>query len=105
VPVTARLPQALLVTGGPVTRLVVERALGPVLALRDADRDTYLATLEALLDCDGSYAAAARRLFCHRNTVIKRVQRVEALTGLQTARTDDLVQLRLALLAHRVAPG
>ena len=104
VTVLQRLPQALLAGGGAVTALLVEQALGPVLALRPADRDTYLGTLEVLLDCDGHATAAARRLFCHRNTVLKRVHRLEQLTGLRTTRTADLVLLRLALLAVRQGP-
>lgn len=105
VTVLQRLPQALLAGGGALTALLVEQALGPVLALRSTDRDTYLDTLEALLDCDGHATAAARRLFCHRNTVLKRVQRLELLTGLRTTRTADVVLLRLALLAVRQAPA
>ncbi len=99
---TDRLPQALLVGNQEVTGVLVEQTLGPVLALRPAERDVYLDTLEALLACDRSYAAAGRRLYCHRNTVLKRAQRLETLTGLRLSQPRDLLHLSLAVLALRV---
>ncbi|GAC1324245.1 MAG: helix-turn-helix domain-containing protein [Mycobacteriales bacterium] len=99
--VTDQLPQALLISNHEVARILVEQTLGPVLTLPAADQKIYLDTLEALLACDRSYAAAARRLFCHRNTVLKRAQRLEAITGLRLSRPQDLLHLTLALLAVR----
>lgn len=100
-----RLPQALLGADPLLRDAVAQETLGPVLALRPADRDVYLDTAEAFVDCDRSYAAAAERLYCHRNTVLKRIRRIEALTGLDLSRLQDLLTLRLALLALRPDGG
>lgn len=98
---TERLPQALLMAASDVTAVLVEQTLGPVLALPDPDQKTYLDTLQALLECDGSYAAAALQLFCHRNTVLQRGKRLQALTGHDLSSSNDRLNLHLALLAVR----
>lgn len=100
--VAERLPQILLVSSPEVTGILVEQTLGPVLALRPAERDVLLGTLAELLACDRSYTAAARRLYCHRNTVLKRAHRLEALTGLRLGEPQDLLHLTLAVLAIRI---
>ncbi|MCP9953498.1 PucR family transcriptional regulator [Actinomadura madurae] len=65
-------------------------------------RDALLATLETWLECEGSAARAADRLFCHRNTVLNRLRKIEQLTGRTLARPGDLVELVLALSALRL---
>ena len=55
--------------------------IGPLLQLDRAERSAILETLRAWRDAGGSTAVAAERLFCHRNTVRNRLQRIEALTG------------------------
>lgn len=97
-----RLPHALLVADPLLRDAVAQETLRSVLGLRPAERSVYLDTAEAFVDCDRSYAAAAQRLYCHRNTVLKRVRRIEALTGLDLSRLEDLFALRLALLALRL---
>lgn len=97
--VTQRLPQALLMAASDVTAVLIQQTLGTVLALPDAEQKTYLDTLQALLECDGSYAAAARRLFCHRNTVLQRIKRLETLTGHRLSSPTDRLHLHLAVLA------
>jgi len=56
-------------------RQFVEATLGPLLDERDAVRET----LRVHLQEQASATRAARRLFTHRNTVLKRVARAEAL--------------------------
>ncbi len=99
--VTQRLPQALLMAASDVTAVLVQQTLGAVLALRDAEQRTSLDTLQALLESDGSYAAAARQLFCHRNTVLQRIKRLQTLTGHRLSSPADRLHLHLALLAVR----
>ncbi|MFE2140143.1 PucR family transcriptional regulator, partial [Streptomyces sp. NPDC059466] len=77
-----------------------ERVLGPLLRLDPSDRDIMLETLTAWLACDGSAQRAARRLYCHRNTVLNRLRRCEQLTGRSLSRPSDVVELSLALAAH-----
>ena len=100
--VSERLPESLLVVAPAVTRLLVQEALGPVLALRPHEREDLLLTLEQVLQHGGSPTHAARALFCHRNTVINRLQRVEQLTGRSLSRPRDRLVLELALLAVRL---
>lgn len=100
-----RVPAVLVISQPNLAGHLVASALGPLLALDSADRDLLLTTLETWLDCDGSAARAARRLFCHRNTIINRVRRIEQLTGRSLARPHDIVDLALALDAVRLLPG
>jgi hypothetical protein len=99
--VTQHLPQALLMAAPDVSTVLVQQSLGAVLALPEAEKSSYLDTLQAMLDCDGSYAAAARRLFCHRNTVLHRIKKLQTLTGLSLSSPTDRLHLHLALLAVR----
>ncbi len=62
-------------------RAPTRAVLGPLLQLDRAERSAVLETLRAWRDAGGSTALAAERLFCHRNTVRNRLQRVEAMTG------------------------
>ena len=38
-------------------------------------------SLEAFIECNGQWEAAARRLYCHRHTLRYRIRKVEELTG------------------------
>ena len=64
-----------------------------------------LQTLAAWLATGGSAGRTAAHLYCHRNTVLNRLRRVEALSGRSTERVDDLVAWSLALLARDLLPG
>ncbi|MCF2528975.1 PucR family transcriptional regulator [Yinghuangia soli] len=59
------------------TRRAVNRILGGVLSLPEADRGTLLATARAWIEAHGSAADAARALHCHQNTVRYRMHRLE----------------------------
>lgn len=100
--VTDRLPHALVAGTPDVSDVLVQHTLGGLLTLRPAEREIYLTTLEALVDADGSFAAAARRLYCHRNTVLKRAHRIEALTGRRLTNMRAMIELYLAVLAVRM---
>jgi hypothetical protein len=100
-----RLPSALLVTAPDLAARLVGRALGGVLALDVDERDTLLLTLSTWLDTGGSAGQTATRLYCHRNTVLNRLRRLEALTGRSLERVDHLVEWSLALLAREVLPN
>jgi hypothetical protein len=72
------------------------------LAAYDARRRTeLLATLERHLGDRGALAATARTLYIHTNTLRQRLDRIEALTGLDLA-TEDLLSLELALKLARL---
>ncbi|MEU1026817.1 helix-turn-helix domain-containing protein, partial [Streptomyces sp. NPDC005904] len=100
-----RMPSALVVSQPELAGRLVADVLGEVLALEPADRAVLLETLEAWLACEGSAGRAAARLYCHRNTVFNRLRRLEQLTARSLARPRDLVEVALALEAHRLTPG
>ncbi|MEU9792191.1 PucR family transcriptional regulator ligand-binding domain-containing protein [Streptomyces sparsogenes] len=80
-----------------VRRAFTARLLDP---LRDYDRRhraELIPTLEAFLDCDGSWTRCAARLHLHVNTLRYRVGRIEQLTGRDLARLEDTVDFFLAL--------
>lgn len=96
-----RLPEALLVDSPELLPRLVGTALGGLMELPPADRDTLLETLEELLACGGSPTHAATALFCHRNTVIYRMRRIEAATGRSISNPRDRLLLTLGLMATR----
>lgn len=81
----------LLLSQAPRARArIVARVLGRL-------DDEQAATLRALVDADFDRSAAARALPVHRNTMLQRVQRIEATTGLDLRRINDQVLIALAL--------
>ncbi|KRV48213.1 hypothetical protein AQ490_25760 [Wenjunlia vitaminophila] len=96
------LPAALLVVRPDLAGELSQRTLAPVLALEPSDRDLLLATLKAWLDADGASSRAATALYCHRNTVLNRLRRLERLTRRSLSVPRDLVELSLALQAHEL---
>ena len=96
-----RLPEALLVDSPELVPRVVRSALGGLLDLPAADRDMLLDTLQELLANGGSPTHAAAALFCHRNTVIYRMRRIEAATGRSIGDPRDRLLLTLGVMAAR----
>ncbi|MHB1575952.1 MAG: PucR family transcriptional regulator [Candidatus Dormibacteria bacterium] len=94
-----RLPSALLVASPELARRLAITVLGRVLALPSQERHTLLRTLGFFLKGDGSPAAAARRVPCHRNTVLNRLNRIRELTGCDPAVPGGASRLGLALEA------
>jgi hypothetical protein len=101
-----RLPEALVANCLEVTPHLLRHTVEPLLALPEAERRTLLATVEAVLEHDGSPSRAAEVLYCHRNTVTYRLQRITELTGrsLATPRDKLLWTLGLAALRQGTAP-
>lgn len=97
-----RLPDALVLSQPRLAGRLGHVALGGLGDVDPGFRDVLLTTLETWLDCDGSAARAADRLFCHRNTVLNRLRKIEQLTGRTLTRPGDLVELSLALSALRL---
>ncbi|GGQ02627.1 hypothetical protein BKA00_004355 [Actinomadura coerulea] len=101
-----RLPDALVLSQPRLAGRLGEVALGGLGDVDPGFREALLTTLETWLECGGSAARAADRLFCHRNTVLNRLRRIERLTGRTLTRPGDLVELVLALSALRLhGPG
>ncbi|MEW1640910.1 MULTISPECIES: PucR family transcriptional regulator ligand-binding domain-containing protein [unclassified Streptomyces] len=80
-----------------VRRAFTARLLDP---LRDYDRRhraELIPTLEAFLECDGSWTRCAARLHLHVNTLRYRVGRIEQLTSRDLSRLEDKLDFFLAL--------
>jgi hypothetical protein len=88
-------PAALMISDGDPALSWAARTLGD-LATDDARHRELRETFHAFLAAGGSYTTAAARLDVHKNTVVNRVRRAEALLGTATGSRLD-VELALAL--------
>ena len=86
-------------------RLFCESMLGPI----EADEGHYggelVRSLEAFIECNGQWEAAARRLFCHRHTLRYRMRKVEELTGRDLSSARDRIEFWLALRGRELRDG
>ncbi|WP_031511264.1 PucR family transcriptional regulator ligand-binding domain-containing protein [Streptomyces megasporus] len=80
-----------------VRRAFTARLLDPLREYDRRHRAELIPTLEAFLDCDGSWTRCAARLHLHVNTLRYRVGRIEQLTGRDLSRLEDKVDFFLAL--------
>jgi hypothetical protein len=99
-----RLPEALLLNSPALAEALIERRLGPLLKVPLAERRLLLDTLNSWLTTGGSINQTANAVHCHRNTVINRLRRIEAITGLDLANTSAHLELSLALRASWLLP-
>jgi DNA-binding PucR family transcriptional regulator len=83
----------------------VEATLGPLLEY-DARRGTALVrTLGAYFDCAGSPIRAKEQLHVHVNTVVQRLDRIQALLGRDWNGPQRALELQLALRLHSMTSG
>jgi hypothetical protein len=96
-----RLPEALVVSSPQLAQRLATRTLGRVLELDAPERALLLDTLETWFRTERSAGRTGALLYCHRNTVLNRLRKIEVLTG--KSLEDDRHQLacRLALMAYR----
>ncbi|WP_413806618.1 PucR family transcriptional regulator [Streptomyces sp. OE57] len=80
-----------------VRRAFTARLLDPLREYDRRHRAELIPTLEAFLDCDGSWTRCAARLHLHVNTLRYRVGRIEQLTGRELSRLEDKLDFFLAL--------
>jgi DNA-binding PucR family transcriptional regulator len=64
--------------------------------LSDKEREILFETFRVWLDTEASLCATADVLYCHPNTVRKRLQRIEQRTGRSLSRPRDVAELCLA---------
>ena len=60
-------------------------------------------SLEAFIECNGQWEAAARRLYCHRHTLRYRIRSIEELTGRDLGSARDRIEFWLALRGRELA--
>ncbi|MEU1947485.1 PucR family transcriptional regulator ligand-binding domain-containing protein [Streptomyces sp. NPDC020125] len=80
-----------------VRRAFTARLLDPLREYDRRHRAELIPTLEAFLDCDGSWTRCAARLHLHVNTLRYRIGRIEQLTGRELSRLEDKLDFFLAL--------
>jgi PucR C-terminal helix-turn-helix domain/GGDEF-like domain len=96
-------PLETLVASAPETSSDMAAAvLGRVLALPAHDRDLLLDTLTAWYETGGNINRTADRLYCHRNTVRYRLNRLSTLTGRPLTEPYAAAETAIALQAYRL---
>lgn len=78
-----------------------ESIRGPLRACRPAELAALMETIRVFADT-GDASATAAALFCHRNTVMKRIRRLKELTGLDMTVPKDSARV-LVVLASELA--
>ena len=78
--------------------------LGPLEEYDDRHTAELVETLEGFFACNGNHARAAEMLHLHRNTLLYRLDRIQALTGRDLADAENRLSLQLALKIRRVFP-
>lgn len=102
--ISERLPEALVVSNPGLSRRLARRALGPLLSLPPAERDVLLETLAIWYRNGRSSARTSAELYCHRNTIVNRLRRIEALSGRSLDDHRYLLACYLGLLTLRHVP-
>ncbi len=77
--------------------------LAPLERYREETSRDLPRTLEAFLAENGNTTAAARRLFLNRHSLMYRLRKIEALTGLDLSNHEDRFVLELSLRLRRMA--
>ena len=78
-------------------RLFCESLLGPIESGEGHYGGELMRSLEAFIECNGQWEAAARRLYCHRHTLRYRIRKIEELTGRDLTSARDRIEFWLAL--------
>ena len=79
-------------------RAFVEQVLGPLLEYDRKHRTDFVRTIRAYLSNNNSLQSTAKELFVHVNTAAYRIQRIQSITGLELAKTEDCLLARVALM-------
>jgi DNA-binding PucR family transcriptional regulator len=100
-----RLPDALLLSAPELAQQLADNWLAGLLAVGPAERQLLLGTLQIWVATGGSIKRTADAACCHRNTVLNRLRRMEAITGHDLADPGCLVEVALALRAAALLPS
>jgi purine catabolism regulator len=83
-------------------RLFCESLLGPIENGEGHYGGELMRSLEAFIECNGQWEAAARRLYCHRHTLRYRIRKIEELTGRDLSSARDRIEFWLALRGREI---
>lgn len=86
-------------------RLFCDSILGPIEGGEGHYGGELMRSLEAFIECNGQWEAAARRLYCHRHTLRYRMRKIEELTGRDLSSARDRIEFWLALRGRELAPA
>jgi len=78
------------------------------LPLQMADRKgggRLMETLEMFFRCNGNIKLTSERLFAHYNTIVYRLEKVQAILGVSLDDPEDRLQLHLALKLGQITPS
>ncbi len=64
-----------------------------------------LVTLETYLECAGNLTKTSERLFVHRNTLIQRLERLQALSDIDIQDRSNWLTLQVAIKVYRLRSG
>ena len=95
----------LALSESPELRAFHEDALGQLITVERKTNGELLRTLEAYFASRCSPTEAAERLHVHRNTLLYRLRRIEAITGLDLEDPETRLALNLALHIGQVLDG
>lgn len=84
---------------------IAGHVLGSLVQYDRSHQSELLPTLAALLRNDRSPTRTAAELYIHRQTLVYRVRRIEQLTERSLSRTEDVVELWLAMKALEIVNG
>ena len=79
-------------------RAFVDQVLGQLLTYDQKHKTDFVQTIATYLSRDNSLQATAKELFVHVNTAAYRLQRIQAITGLDLSKTEDCLLARVALM-------
>ncbi|HEY3187194.1 MAG TPA: PucR family transcriptional regulator ligand-binding domain-containing protein [Solirubrobacteraceae bacterium] len=78
-------------------RLFCDSLLGPIERGEGHYGGELMRSLEAFIEANGQWEAAARRLYCHRHTLRYRIRKIEELTGRDLGSARDRIEFWLAM--------
>lgn len=96
--------QAMLVLAPQSAEQLRQAVLGPLLDAPRGDSAVLMDTLQSWILAGGSATDCANRMYVHRNSVTRRLQRIFELTGCDPRTPRGMGMLYVAAEAHRLTP-
>jgi sugar diacid utilization regulator len=87
----------LTVSADPTARGLARRLSDPLAAEQERRGNALIRTFSTYLDCDMNVVRTAATLGLHPNTIRHRLDRIDSLTGLDTRRVRDVMELATAI--------
>ena len=76
--------------------------MGPLLKYDEAKQTDYCKVLECYLNHDGRVKDAAEELYVHRNTINKKINKIEEITGLDLSSLDVRARFKIAFMIQEI---